>query len=177
MLDTNAIKQRQSWQGRAAPGPGPAVGLPLGLYQVEQSSSGLWSFTAEGVSYTIKRRQAVSIKPVLYLMAEVRPKPAYVSSLYFMSSQSSKDGWGLDTELHAWTYTAQAAGAESPLRFVTFYLERLSAAVSGEAAASALGPDVRVEITESLQAAEGGLAQRFQYATDLWRVVSGGPFF
>lgn len=175
MIETNTIKQRQSWQGRAA--PGPAVGLPLGLYQVDQSSSGLWSFQAEGVAYTIKRRQAVSTKPVLYLMAEVRPKPAYVSSLYFMSSANSKDGWGLDTELTAWTYTAQAAGADSPLRFVTFYLERQSAAVSGEAAASALGPSVRVSIQNSRLAADADLAQAFGYATDLWQVVSEGPFF
>ena len=169
MLDTNTIKQRQSWQGRAAPGPGPAVGLPLGLFNVEQSRSGLWSFEAEGVAYTIKRRQAVSTKPVLYLMAELKPKPAYVSSLYFMSSANSKDGWGLDYELTAWTYTAQAAGAESPLRFVTFYLERLYA--------NAAAPLVRVSIQNSLVAADDYLARAFGDATDLWQVVSEGPFF
>ncbi len=182
MLDTKTKKQWQSECGGL--GAGPAVELPLGQYQCEQSSSGLWNFIAEDKAFTVKRRgQAGNTKPALYLMAEVRPalmsevrpKPVYVSSLYFISSASSKDGWGLDLELTAWTYTAQAAGADSPLRFVTFYLER--AKDSYQKRMGKTSPRITVNIHNSRIAAENVTAQRLSEATDLWQVFSEGPFF
>ncbi len=109
-IDRNRLKFRQA--------EAPAAALPLGSYELKRSSSGLWRFEAEGVVYSIKRRQAVSTKPLLYIMAEVKPKPLYVSSLYFYGFRESDcKQAGYVTSL--WAYLAQAPEPDSPLRVIT----------------------------------------------------------
>ena len=115
-------RQRQSWQGRQLGQPEAAVSLPEGEHRLSMRSSGLWSFEAEGTAYTVKRRQADSTKPALYIMAELKPKPAYVSSLYFRSYNTGILADDDYTWRSGWHYVAQAPGADSPLLFVSLWL-------------------------------------------------------
>ncbi len=113
-------RQRQSWQGRQAAQPEAAVSLPEGEHRLSVRSSGIWGFEAEGTAYTIKQRKLEGTKPRLYIMAELKPQPAYVSSLYFCSADSGEVGVGQD-RLNGWHYMAQAPGADSPLLFVSLW--------------------------------------------------------
>ena len=125
-------RQGQSWQrGTAAPGN---LRMPWGEFVLQQRGSGLWGFEAEGTAYTIKRRQADSTKPLLYIMAELKPKPAYLSSLYFISYASSADiGTGAD-RLRAWSYNCQLPGQSSPMLWVSLLqFEPYNYEQSGEA--------------------------------------------
>jgi len=126
-------RQRQSWQGRQAAQPEAAVRLPEGEHRLSMRSSGLWSFEAEGTVYTVKRRQAESTKPLLYIMAELKPKPAYVSSLYFRSYCTGEfveaSEYAGITWLSGWHYVAQAPAADSPLLFVSLWLYKADKSV------------------------------------------------
>ena len=124
-------RQGQSWQrGTAALGN---LSLPLGEFVLQQRGSGLWGFEAEGTAYTIKRRQPDSTKPLLYIMAELKPKPAYVSSLYFRSYSTGQVPEASEfagiTWLSGWHYVAQAPGADSPLLFVSLWLYKADKSV------------------------------------------------
>ena len=122
-------RQRQSWHGRQAAQPEAAVTLPFGKYELSRRSSGLWGFEAEGTAYTIKKRQTESTKPNLYIMAELKPKPAYVSSLYWQAHTSGETEWTVpplkgnpyEAQYRAWHYTAQAPAADSPLLYVSLW--------------------------------------------------------
>ncbi len=116
-----ASRQRQ---GRQAAQPEAAVILPEGEHKLIMSSSGLWRFEAEGTVYTVKQRQAEGTKPRLYIMAELKPQPAYVSSLYFCSADSGYYEEGQE-RLRGWHYTAQAPSADSPLLYVSLWELRL----------------------------------------------------
>ena len=112
-------------QGRQAAQPEAAVSLPEGEHHLSMRCSGIWSFEAERTAYTVKRRQADSTKPALYIMAELKPKPAYVSSLYFRSYSTGQlpeaSEFAGITWLSGWHYVAQAPGADSPLLFVSLW--------------------------------------------------------
>ena len=112
-------------QGRQAAQPEAAVSLPEGEHRLSMRSSGLWSFEGDYCGYTVKRRQADSTKPALYIMAELKPKPAYVSSLYFRSYSTGQlpeaSEFAGITWLSGWHYVAQAPGADSPLLFVSLW--------------------------------------------------------
>ena len=123
-------RQRQSWQGRQPGQPEAAVSLPEGEHHLSMRCSGIWSFEAERTAYTVKRRQADSTKPALYIMAELKPKPAYVSSLYFRSYNTGEVAETADSDITGelaniwktgWHYVAQAPGADSPLLFVSLW--------------------------------------------------------
>ena len=107
-------------QGRQAAQPEAAVSLPEGEHRLTVRSSGLWGFEAEGTAYTIKQRKLEGTKPRLYIMAELKPQPVYVSSLYFEFADSGEVGVGQD-RLNGWHYMAQAPGADSPLLFVSLW--------------------------------------------------------
>ena len=118
-------RQRQSWQrGTAATA---ALRLPVGEYALQHLANGLWGFEAEGTAYRIKHRHAGSTKPVLYLMAELKPKPAYVSSLYFLSWHSGSVSMGeqsLSMEMQsamAWQYAAQLPADGEPVLYVSVF--------------------------------------------------------
>ena len=106
--------------------PEAAVSLPEGEHRLSMRSSGLWSFEGDYCAYTVKRRQADSTKPALYIMAELKPKPAYVSSLYFRSYNTGElaETAGNDdcVFLSGWHYVAQAPELGSPLLFVSLWL-------------------------------------------------------
>ncbi len=121
-------RQRQSWQGRQAAQPEAAVSLPEGEHRLSKRSSGLWGFEAEGTAYTIKQRKLEGTKPRLYIMAELKPQPAYVSSLYFEQADSGEVGVGQD-RLSGWHYMAQAPTADSPLLFVSLWLYKADKSV------------------------------------------------
>ncbi len=121
-------RQRQSWQGRQAAQPEAAVSLPEGEHRLSVRSSGIWGFEAEGTAYTIKQRKLEGKKPRLYIMAELKPQPAYVSSLYFEQADSGEVGVGQD-RLNGWHYMAQAPGADSPLLFVSLWLYKADKSV------------------------------------------------
>ena len=127
-------RQRQSsWQSGQAGQPEAAVSLPEGTHSLSMRSSGLWSFEAERTAYTVKRRQADSTKPALYIMAELKPKPAYVSSLYFRSYCTGElveaSEYAGITWLSGWHYVAQAPGADSPLLYVSLWLYKADKSV------------------------------------------------
>ena len=107
-------------QGRQPGQPEAAVSLPKGEHRLSKRSSGLWGFEAEGTAYTIKQRKVEGTKPRLYIMAEIKPQPAYVSSLYFEGADSGEVGVGQD-RLSGWHYMAQAPGADSPPLFVSLW--------------------------------------------------------
>ncbi len=106
--------------------PEAAISLPEGEHRLSMRSSGLWSFEGDYCAYTVKRRQADSTKPALYIMAELKPKPAYVSSLYFRSYCTGElaevGDQAESTWLSGWHYVAQAPGADSPLLYVSLWL-------------------------------------------------------
>ena len=117
-------RQRQSsWQSGQAGQPEAAVSLPEGTHSLSMRSSGLWGFEAEGKAYTIKKRQTESTKPNLYIMAELKPRPAYVSSLYFRSYCTGEQAQPSDDfiRLSGWHYVAQAPAADSPLLYVSLW--------------------------------------------------------
>lgn len=115
---TQTSRQRQSWQrGTAA---SPVLRLPVGNYELQCGGSALWSFEAEGMAYTIKQRHSGSTKPALYLMAEIRPKPAYMSSLYFLSWHSGTVSKGMQSAV-AWQYVAQLPAASEPVLYVSVF--------------------------------------------------------
>ena len=109
--------------------PEAAVSLPEGEHRLSMRSSGLWSFEGDYCAYTVKRRQADSTKPALYIMAELKPKPAYVSSLYFRSYNTGELAEAESTWLSGWHYVAQAPGADSPLLFVSLWLYKADKSV------------------------------------------------
>ena len=112
-------RQRQSWQrGTAAL---PALRLPVGIYALQCGANGLWGFEAEGTAYTIKHRHSGSTKPVLYLMAELKPKPAYVSSLYFLSWHGGSVSKGMEVA-SAWQYAAQLPAEGEPVLYVSVHM-------------------------------------------------------
>ena len=106
--------------------PEAAISLPEGEHRLSMRSSGLWSFEGDYCGYTVKRRQADSTKPALYIMAELKPKPAYVSSLYFRSYSTGQVPEASEfagiTWLSGWHYVAQAPELGSPLLFVSLWL-------------------------------------------------------
>ena len=109
--------------------PEAAVSLPEGEHRLSMRSSGLWSFEGDYCGYTVKRRQADSTKPALYIMAELKPKPAYVSSLYWQAHTSGDTEWTMppiagnpyEAQYRAWHYTAQAPAADSPVLYVSLW--------------------------------------------------------
>ena len=113
--------------------PEAAISLPEGEHRLSMRSSGLWSFEGDYCGYTVKRRQADSTKPALYIMAELKPKPAYVSSLYFRSYSTGQVPEASEfagiTWLSGWHYVAQAPGADSPLLFVSLWLYKADKSV------------------------------------------------
>ena len=109
--------------------PEAAISLPEGEHRLSMRSSGLWSFEGDYCGYTVKRRQADSTKPALYIMAELKPKPAYVSSLYFRSYNTGELAEAESTWLSGWHYVAQAPGADSPLLFVSLWLYKADKSV------------------------------------------------
>ena len=109
--------------------PEAAISLPEGEHRLSMRSSGLWSFEGDYCAYTVKRRQADSTKPALYIMAELKPKPAYVSSLYFRSYNTGELAEAESTWLSGWHYVAQAPGADSPLLFVSLWLYKADKSV------------------------------------------------
>ena len=111
-------RQGQSWQrGTAAPF---VLRLTEGSYELGLRGNGLWGFEAEGTAYTIKHRHSGSTKPVLYLMAELKPRPAYVSSLYFLSWHSGSVSKGMQSAM-AWQYAAQLPAASEPVLYVSMF--------------------------------------------------------
>ncbi len=113
-------RQRQSWQGRQAAQPEAAVSLPEGEHRLSKRSSGIWGFEAEGTAYTIKQRKLEGTKPRLYIMAELKPRPAYVSSLYFLSWHSGSVSKGMQSAM-AWQYAAQLPAASEPVLYVSMF--------------------------------------------------------
>lgn len=153
-------RQGQSWQrGTAALGN---LSLPLGEFVLQQRGSGLWGFEAEGTAYTIKRRQPDSTKPLLYIMAELKPKPAYLSSLYFISYAHTRDivkHIGRDL-FQAWSYACQLPGQSSPVLFVSLLrLESFHSATTGEGE----GARHAVLVSESLDKTQAAFAESTDY--------------
>ena len=156
-------RQGQSWQrGTAAPGN---LRLPLGEFVLQgrgSELSGLWGFEAEGTAYTIKRRQAGSTKPLLYIMAELKPKPAYLSSLYFISYAHTRDiGVTTGRDLfEAWSYVCQLPGQSSPVLFVSLLrFESFHSATTGEGE----GARYAVLVSESADLLQAAFADSTDY--------------